>query len=75
MRHRCVEIIWSAYLLPRLGRAWSCGGIEAVGYQGGRFTGIAITCERMLLDKHKPFKAKGITTIQLERTSSPTSLC
>ena len=27
----------------------------------------------MLLDKHKTIRAKDITTIQLERTSSPTS--
>ena len=46
---------------------------EAVGYQGGRFTGIAITCERMLLDKHKTIRAKDVTPIRLERTSSPTS--
>ena len=62
-----------AYLLPRLGRAKVFVVAEAVGYQGGRFTGIAITCERMLLDKHKTIRAKDITTIQLERTSSPTS--
>ena len=46
---------------------------EAVGYQGGRFSGIAITCERMLLDKHKTIRAKDVTPIRLERTSSPTS--
>ena len=46
---------------------------EAVGYQGGRFTGIAITCERMLLDKHKTIRAKDVTPIRLERTSSPSS--
>ena len=62
-----------AYLLPRLGRAKVFVVAEAVGYQGGLFTGIAITCERMLLDKHKTIRAKDITTIQLERTSSPTS--
>ncbi len=49
-----------AYLLPRLGRAKVFVVAEAVGYQGGRFTGIAITCERMLLDKHKTIRAKDI---------------
>jgi len=34
-----------AYLLPRLGRAKVFVVAEAVGYQGGRFSGIAITCE------------------------------
>lgn len=62
-----------AYLLPRLG----CSNIfvvaEAVGYQGGRFSGIAITCERMLLDRHKAIRAHQITPITLQRTSSPTS--
>ena len=62
-----------AYLLPRLGRAKVFVVAEAVGYQGGRFSGIAITCERMLLDKHKTIRAKDVTPIQLERTSSPTS--
>ena len=62
-----------AYLLPRLGRAKVFVVAEAVGYQGGRFTGIAITCERMLLDKHKTIRAKDVTPIRLERTSSPTS--
>ncbi|WP_314643826.1 uracil-DNA glycosylase [uncultured Veillonella sp.] len=62
-----------AYLLPRLGRAKVFVVAEAVGYQGGRFTGIAITCERMLLDKHKTIRAKDVTPIRLERTSSPSS--
>ena len=62
-----------AYLLPRLGRAKVFVVAEAVGYQGGRFSGIAITCERMLLDKHKTIRAKDVTPIRLERTSSPTS--
>ena len=62
-----------AYLLPRLGRAKVFVVAEAVGYQGGRFSGIAITCERMLLDKHKTIRAKDVTSIRLERTSSPTS--
>ena len=62
-----------AYLLPRLGRAKVFVVAEAVGYQGGRFTGIAITCERMLLDKHNTIRAKDVTTIRLERTSSPSS--
>ena len=38
-----------AYLLPRLGRAKVFVVAEAVGYQGGRFTGIAITCELVRL--------------------------
>ena len=63
-----------AYLLPRLGRSKIFVVAEAVGYQGGRFSGIAITCERMLLDKHKTIRAHQITPITLQRTSSPTSL-
>ncbi len=46
---------------------------EAVGYQGGRFSGIAITCERMLLDRHKTIRAHQITPVTLQRTSSPVS--
>ena len=73
MRHRCRRDNLVAYFLPRLGRAKVFVVAEAVGYQGGSLCGIAITCERMLLDKHKTIRAKDITTIQLERTSSPTS--
>lgn len=42
-----------AYLTPRLGHCPYVVVAEAIGYQGGRFTGIAITCERMLLGHHK----------------------
>nr|WP_252894265.1 hypothetical protein [Veillonella denticariosi] len=62
-----------AYLLPRLGRSKIFVVAEAVGYQGGRFSGIAITCERMLLDKHKAIRAHQITPVTLQRTSSSTS--
>ena len=63
----------TAYLLPRLGRSKIFVVAEAVGYQGGRFSGIAITCERMLLDKHKTIRAHQITPVTLQRTSSPVS--
>lgn len=42
----------SAYLEERIGKAKMLIIAEAVGYQGGRFTGIAMTCERMLLGFH-----------------------
>lgn len=42
-----------AYLTPRLGHCPYVVVAEAIGYQGGRFTGIAITCERMILGHHK----------------------
>lgn len=61
------------YLLPRLGRASLFVVAEAVGYQGGRFTGIAITCERMLLGYHKTIESKAVTEIDLLRTSSVSS--
>ena len=63
-----------AYLLPRLGRAKIFVVAEAVGYQGGRFSGIAITCERMILGHHKTIKPSDVANIDLERTSSPVAL-
>ncbi len=61
------------YLLPRLGRAKYIVVAEAVGYQGGRFTGIAITCERMMLGLHPSVPAEAIFSGAAGRTSSSTS--
>ena len=52
-----------AYLLPRLGRAKVFVVAEAVGYQGGRFTGIAITCEELLLDEAQNHSCGGISRL------------
>ncbi|MCF0154465.1 MAG: uracil-DNA glycosylase [Veillonella sp.] len=68
---RCQNFM--AYLLPRIGRANHMIVAEAVGYQGGRFTGIAITCERMLLDHHHAVSASAVAPIQLWRTSNAES--
>lgn len=62
-----------AYLLPRLGRAHHLIVAEAAGYQGGHFTGIAITCERMLLNLHPTVGAEVISPLPLWRTSNPYS--
>ena len=45
---------------------------EAVGYQGGRFTGVAMTSERILLGKHENIKPSDILqNAQGRRTSNP----
>ena len=61
------------YALPRLGRANTFVVAEAVGYQGGRYSGIAITCERMLLGLHSTVDANQLAEIPLWRTSSQMS--
>ena len=47
---------------------------EAAGYQGCRFSGIALTCERMLLGHHKRVGPQDIflTPETVERTSRVT---
>lgn len=63
------------YFELRLGRSPYIIVAEAVGYQGGRFSGIAITCERMILGKHKKLPSDIIfsTGVTGQRTSNPKS--
>lgn len=70
---RCNNLL--AYLLPRIGRSRYMIVAEAIGYQGGHFTGIAITCERMLLGYHHAISADAIAPIRLWRTSDRQSSC
>ncbi len=59
-----------AYLEERLNRAKIIMIAEAVGYQGGRFTGIAMTCERMLLGHHSSVTPNMVFTgVSPKRTS------
>ena len=66
---RCRQL--QDYLEPRLNRARILLIAEAAGYQGCRFTGIPITCERMLLDEHKQISSALILGRRGERTSRP----
>lgn len=63
------------YLQERLHSAKYLFIAEALGYQGGHFTGIAMTSERILLGHHKPvhgIPADGaFTSIEPKRTSKP----
>lgn len=63
------------YLSERMGKAKYLFIAEALGYQGGHFTGIAMTSERILLGHHKPvhgIPADGaFTSIKPKRTSKP----
>jgi hypothetical protein len=59
------------YLQPRLARARYLFVAEAAGYQGCRFTGIAITCERMLLGGHKQITGQMVLGYNGIRTSRP----
>lgn len=63
------------YLQERLESAKYLFIAEALGYQGGHFTGIAMTSERILLGHHEPvhgIPADGaFTSIKPRRTSKP----
>lgn len=63
------------YLQERLDTAKYLFIAEALGYQGGHFTGIAMTSERILLGHHKSvhgIPADGaFTSIGAQRTSKP----
>ena len=57
------------YLTRRIGRAKILLIAEACGYQGGHFSGIAMTCERMLLNQHPKVTSRMILSREGTRTS------
>lgn len=62
-----------AYLRERIGVADTLLLAEAIGYQGGHFSGIPMTSERLLLGglHHKNLEARDVFRGEPQRTSSP----
>lgn len=62
------------YLQERIGRARTLLLAEAIGYQGGHFSGIPMTSERLLLGglQHKGLTAEMVfCDLSVQRTSDP----
>lgn len=57
------------YLERRIGHAKMLLVAEACGYQGGHFSGIAMTCERMILNYHPTVDSEMVLGYQGKRTS------
>lgn len=57
-----------AYLCARASRAKWLFIAEAVGFRGGKFSGIAMTCERQLIQTDLPHYRTSIDTIPLRTT-------
>jgi len=59
------------FLEPRIGRARHILVAEAVGYQGGKFSGVAMTSERILLGNHPAINTSELLPQGMHRTSQP----
>ncbi|MCH4178482.1 MAG: uracil-DNA glycosylase [Megasphaera sp.] len=59
----------AVYLARRIEKARYLFVAEAAGYQGCRFSGIALTCERMLLNHHRQINNTMVLGQQGQRTS------
>lgn len=59
------------YLQIRIGLAKYIFLAEGLSYQGGKFTGIAMTSERIILGNHEQVPASAVFAITPERTSAP----
>jgi hypothetical protein len=68
---RCAQL--TAYLSERIDSVKRVLIAEAPGYQGARFSGMAMTSERILLGKHPAVHARHVFEGAAQRTSRPDS--